>query len=73
MNYLVIELQTANNITSHIAWSYNKLDQAESKYHAILSAAAVSSVPIHAATILNQEGNVIRSWFYIHESSTDNE
>lgn len=68
MTYLVIELQTTNNITSHLAWSYDSIEQAESKYHAVLSAAAISSIPIHAAVILNQEGNTIRSWFYEHKT-----
>lgn len=68
MTYLVIELQTTNNVTSHLAWSYDNLDQAESKYHAVLSAAAVSSIPTHAAAILNQEGSLMQSWFYTHNT-----
>lgn len=71
MNYLVIELQTTNDVTAHLAWSYDNIEQAESKYHAILSAAAISTVPLHAAVILNQEGNKLKSWYYIHEA-TDN-
>lgn len=67
MTYLVIELQTTNNITSHLAWSYDNIEQAESKYHSVLSVAAISSIPIHAAVILNQEGNTIKSWFYEHK------
>lgn len=69
MNYLVIELQTTNGITSHLAWSYDNIEQAESKYHAILSAAAISTIPIHAAAILNQEGNNVKSWYYMHEAA----
>lgn len=68
MTYLVIELQTTNNVTSHIAWSYNNLQEAESKYHAVLSAAAISTVSTHAAALLNQEGHLIRSWFYEHQT-----
>lgn len=69
MTYLVIELQTTNGVTSHLAWSYDNIEQAESKYHAILSAAAISTIPIHAAAILNQEGNSLKSWYYMHEAA----
>lgn len=69
MTYLVIELQTTNGVTSHLAWSYDNIEQAESKYHAILSAAAISTIPIHAAAILNQEGNNVKSWYYMHEAA----
>ena len=69
MTYLVIELQTTNDVTSHLAWSYDDILEAESKYHAILSSAATSSVPIHAAAILNQEGNSLKSWYYVHEAA----
>lgn len=69
MTYLVIELQTTNDVTSHLAWSYDNIEQAESKYHAILSAAAISTIPIHAAAILNQEGNNVKSWYYMHEAA----
>lgn len=71
MTYLVIELQTTNDVTSHLAWSYNNIEQAESKYHAILSAAAISTIPTHAAALLNQEGHLIRSWFYEHETENN--
>ena len=67
MSYLVIELQTTNDTTSHLAWSYSDLQQAESKYHSILSAAATSSIPVHTAVILNQEGMTMKSYCYRHE------
>lgn len=73
MNYLVIELQTTGNVTTNLAWSYNNINQAESKYHAVLSSAAISTVPVHAASLLNQEGQVLKSWFYEHESEETNE
>ncbi len=73
MNYLVLELQTVNDTTSHIAWSFTDLNQAESKYYAVLSSAAISKIPVHAAALLNQEGHLIRSWYFIHESEGTNE
>ena len=66
MNYLVVEMQTANGQTAALNYSYdNKLD-AESKYHAVLSAAAISQVPIHAAVLLTEEGNRIAGQYYSH-------
>ena len=53
--YLVIELQTTNSITS-IAYQFATRQEAEAKFHAVLSAAAVSSVPIHAAVMLDEQG-----------------
>ncbi len=73
MNYLVLELQTIGDVTTHLAWSYNNINEAESKYHAVLSSAAISTISVHAASLLNQEGQVIKSWFYEHESEGTNE
>lgn len=57
MNYVVIELQTnAEGQTANLVYAYDNLSQAMSKYHAILSAAAVSSVACHAALVLDQRG-----------------
>lgn len=55
--YIVIELQkntegqVANIVTEHA-----NLAEAESKYHAILSVAAVSEIPVHSAIIVSEEG-----------------
>ena len=55
MNYIVIELQTnSEGQTSNLAYAYDTLPQAMSKYHAILSAAAVSQVACHGAMVIDQ-------------------
>ena len=42
------------------------LNEAESKYHQILAAAAISSVPIHACIIFDDHGYTKMSRFYEH-------
>ena len=65
--YLVIELQTDNEgKTAHIATGYEDKNKAESKFHTILASASESNVPIHAASIMNERGEVERSEFYRH-------
>lgn len=67
MNYVVIELQTnAEGQTANLVYAYDNLPQAMSKYHAILSAAAVSSVACHAALVLDQRGVGVASEYFEH-------
>lgn len=67
MKYIVIELQTAaNGSVANIVTSHDTREQAESKYHTILAAAAVSSVPCHAAVIVDSEGGFIGARCYQH-------
>lgn len=55
--YIVIELQTnTEGAVSNIVTSFNTLPEAESKYHSILAAAAVSEIPVHSAVIVSAEG-----------------
>lgn len=64
--YIVIEIQTSTTVAT-IVNSYDNINQAESKYHQILTAAAISDVPKHGAVLLNDEGQRINSECYIHE------
>ncbi len=67
--YIVIELQTNNEgEVGNIVTAYRDKNAAESKYHQILSAAATSDVPLHAACILNERGEAERNEFYKHFS-----
>ena len=66
--YIVIELQTVNESTvANIVNVYTEQKVAEQKYHTILAAAAVSSLPCHAAVMLDEKGRMIKSEFYTHE------
>ena len=55
--FIVIELQknrdghVANIVTEHATQA-----EAESKYHSVLAAAAVSELPIHSAVLVSEEG-----------------
>lgn len=64
--YIVIEIQTTDKVAT-LTTSYEDRNQAEAKYHAVLSAAAVSAVPKHAAVMLTEEGTRLKSECYIHE------
>ena len=70
MSYVVIELQTnSEGQTASIATAYADEGQAYSKYHAVLSAAAVSNVPYHAAVLLDRAGLQLAQWCFEHEEA----
>lgn len=64
--FIVLEIQTSTTVAT-IVNSYEDRNEAESKYHQILTAAAVSSVPKHSAVLMDDEGNRIKNEVYIHE------
>lgn len=64
--YIVLEIQTTSTVATLVN-AYEDRNQAESKYHQILTAAALSSVPKHSAVLMDDEGNRIKSECYIHE------
>ena len=63
--YLVIEIQTSDNI-GNLVWALPTLAEAESKYHSVLTAAAISSLPCHACVILRNDGVQIAAQAYKH-------
>ena len=68
--YLVIEMQKqSDGSIAQICTTYTDRNTAEQKYHEILSYAAVSTLPIHTAVILSEEGNLIKKESYRHEVS----
>lgn len=68
MKYLVMEIQTfENGSMSTPTYAYDTRLSAESKYHAILSAAAVSALPDHAAVMMTSDGRLIANQAYHHE------
>lgn len=65
--YIVIELQkNTEGVVSNIVTSYNTLAEAESKFYSILAAAAVSTVPVHSAVIVSEEGFPVANKCYKH-------
>ena len=68
MKYLVIEIQKdANEQLATLVNQYESLNEAESKFYTVMAAAAISSVPVHAAAILTEEGVLHMSKYYIHK------
>ena len=65
--YIVIELQkNTEGQVSNIVTGYENLAEAESKYYAVLSAAAIGSVPVHSAVIVSEEGFPVKHQCYKH-------
>ena len=66
--FIVIELQTnADGSVGNFVWAFTTREDAFAKYHAVLSAAAVSALPVHAAVILDNHGLQIAAQAFEHE------
>ena len=68
--YIVIEIQTATT-TATIVTQHDTLQAAESKFHQILAAAAISSVPVHSAVLMTDKGAWLRSECYEHPAEAE--
>ena len=68
MKILVTEVQTfADGKIATPSYAYDERNAAEAKYHAILSAAAVSALPMHACVMYNADGSPIKHEVFKHE------
>ncbi len=68
IKYVVIEIQTnADDTVGTLVNTYDNRNEAESAYHRVLSAAAVSLLPVHAAILATTDGGVLESRNYIHD------
>ena len=63
--YIVIEIQKDDQVAT-IVNSYADRNVAEQKYHQILAAASVSSVQIHSAVMLEEDGRLLKRETYSH-------
>ena len=67
--FIVIELQTNDSgELGNLVWSFDKKEEAESKYYSVLSAAAMSNVPVHSAVVLDEQGSLINSHVFFHKT-----
>lgn len=65
--YIVIELQkSAEGHVSNIVTEHTSLAEAESRYHSVLSSAAISEIPVHSAIIISEEGFPVKYQCYKH-------
>lgn len=68
MKYIVMEIQTFDTgAISTPTYAYDNRLTAESKYHALLSGAATSALPLHAVTLMTSDGRMVQSQSYRHE------
>lgn len=74
MKYIVVELQTmANGTVANIVTAYDTRNSAESKYHLVLSSAATSELPKHAAVLMDSDGGFIEARCYEHVQEPEQE
>jgi len=73
MKYIVIETQENGDTVGNQVFAYDSPLDAESKYYAVLSAAAVSPVPVHTAYLQTSDGRYIDSKCYDHRQSESEE
>lgn len=67
MGYVVIEIQVnADGAVGTLIWHFTDEMQAQSKYHSVLAAAAISKLPRHAATMLADDGSYIQHQCFEH-------
>lgn len=67
--FTVIELQTTNGVTAVLTEVFQNREQAEQKFHTTLAYAAVSSIDIHAVSILSPDGSVLKNDVYYHNQN----
>lgn len=67
--YYIIEIQnSAPDAYAHIVHTAETRNRAESTYHQVLAAAAVSGLPCHSATLIDGRGRLVMSCYYAHEA-----
>lgn len=65
--HIVIELQTnADGTVGNLVYAYDTENDAWAKFHAIMSAAATSALPTHAAVYLRSDGTFVQSGRFDH-------
>lgn len=65
MNYIVMEFQTTDaDATSTLITVHSSREEAEQKYHMILSAAAVSGLKCHGALLMDSFGTIYKVEHY---------
>lgn len=70
--YIVMEIQTTEaGAVGTLVTSFAGRNEAEAKYHAVLAAAAVSTLPKHAAVMLDNEGVYVKAECYTHGEASE--
>lgn len=65
--YIVLEIQTmSDEQIGTLVNSYTNREAAENKFHTVLAAAAVSTLPVHSAVMMTEDGYVVKNEAYYH-------
>ena len=65
--YIVLEIQTnANGTVGNLVTAYDDRNAAESAYHSVLAAAALSDLPVHACVLMTNSGYIINAERYVN-------
>ena len=68
MKYYVFEIQKlADNSFAHLVHEAATRNEAESKYHQVLAAAAIANLPQHSAILFTDEGYPLMHQSYKHD------
>ena len=72
MNYIIMEVQTSNGTTAIVPpVVFDDRNEAEARYHTLLSVAAVSNVEIHSVIMLTNDGRTVRYETYRHDVTVE--
>ena len=78
--FYVMEIQKSDD--THFAYLVHEASdedravaqmKAESKYHQVLAAAAISSLPEHSAVLISSDGECLMSKYYLHAQEEQSE
>lgn len=71
--YIVQEIDTYPNGQIQVlpAWAFDELYSAEAKFHSVLATLANSSLACATCMLYNNEGDLLRSEKYIHETTEE--
>lgn len=70
--YILYEMQTTANGTALVpTQTFTDRNQAESAWHAVMAAAAISNVTVHTALLVDEHGNTIKRGFYEHGAEAE--
>lgn len=56
MGFIVLEIQKQDGKIATLVTQHDTLNEARAKYHAVLSAAAISGLERHGAVLLREDG-----------------
>lgn len=64
--YIVIEIQKGEQVAT-LTYAYENQNEADSKFHTIMAAAAISKVPVHSAMVIDEKCAIYQCATYEHK------